>query len=156
MKVVLPVQIVIAPLIRVRLVLSSPSRLRLNRGNRRLGSPRLPANGKSVMPRKLPKPSVSHFVPNLYWGSDISSSTQTDRFVEQSEPHIILFLLSFRVILTMERTSVLAAHVNGSSMASTLVGTVGQTTEQRLAGEDHAEIRYFTRYTTRPQLHLFR
>ena len=45
-----------------------------------------------------------------------------------------------------EKTPLLAAHVNGSSMASILVGTIGQTTEERLAGEDHAEIRYFTRY----------
>lgn len=46
----------------------------------------------------------------------------------------------------METTPIRSAHVNGSSMASTLVGTIGQTTEERLAGEDHAEIRYFTRY----------
>jgi len=46
----------------------------------------------------------------------------------------------------METAALLAAHVNGSSMASNLVGTIGQTTEERLAGEDHAEIRYFTRY----------
>lgn len=46
----------------------------------------------------------------------------------------------------MDTSSLIAAHVNGSSMTSTLVGTIGQTTEERLAGEDHAEIRYFTRY----------
>jgi hypothetical protein len=45
-------------------------------------------------------------------------------------------------------TPLLAAHVNGSNMASHLVGTIGQTTEERLAGEEHAEIRYFTRYAT--------
>jgi hypothetical protein len=48
----------------------------------------------------------------------------------------------------MEITPLLSAHVNGSSMASTLVGTIGQTTEERLAGEDHAEIRYFTRFVS--------
>lgn len=46
----------------------------------------------------------------------------------------------------METLSSYAALANGSSMASTLVGTTGPTTEERLAGEDHAEIRYFTRY----------
>lgn len=47
----------------------------------------------------------------------------------------------------MEATPLHATHVNGSSMTSALVRTFGQTTEERLAGEDHAEIRYFTRYT---------
>jgi hypothetical protein len=52
----------------------------------------------------------------------------------------------------MEQTPLLSAHVNGSSMTSTLLGTIGQTTEERLAGEDHAEIRYFTRFATSIQL----
>ncbi len=46
----------------------------------------------------------------------------------------------------METLPLYSAHVNGSSTTSTMVGTIGQTTEERLAGEDHAEIRYFTRY----------
>ena len=45
----------------------------------------------------------------------------------------------------MDAAPLHSAHVNGTSMTSTLVGTVGQSTEERLAGEDHAEIRYFTR-----------
>ncbi|ERF74414.1 arginine N-methyltransferase [Endocarpon pusillum Z07020] len=46
----------------------------------------------------------------------------------------------------METLPSYSAHANGSSIASTLVGTTGPTTEERLAGEDHAEIRYFTSY----------
>lgn len=46
----------------------------------------------------------------------------------------------------METLPLNSAHVNGSGMTSAMVGTIGQTTEERLAGEDHAEIRYFTRY----------
>ncbi len=46
----------------------------------------------------------------------------------------------------MENLPPYSAHANGSSLTSTIVSTTGRTTEERLAGEDHAEIRYFTRY----------
>jgi hypothetical protein len=35
--------------------------------------------------------------------------------------------------------------MNGANVATTLVGPLAQTTEERMAGMDHSEVRYFTR-----------
>jgi hypothetical protein len=78
----------------------------------------------------------------------VQGNRQISRSLRQSRIVLRLFSFFSLHLSIMETTPLLAAHVNGSSMTSTLVGTIGQTTEERLAGEDHAEIRYFTRYAT--------
>jgi len=35
--------------------------------------------------------------------------------------------------------------MNGANSATSLVGLMAQTTEERMAGMDHSEVRYFTR-----------